>query len=72
MKNAAKKMTDYLAVSNNLLLSLSHIVAPPADYFSKNTLTYAREMHPRNPDKQRTFTSFLCTNIYVCLQKIII
>ena len=59
VKNAVNLSSDYLAVPNNLLLSLSLSCATGVTS-PQDILSYARETTPRNPFRQRTSTKFRC------------
>ena len=65
-----KNSLNYLVISNNLLLSLS-LSLSIAYSLKKHSLIRARGQR-RNLDKQRTFRSFLCLEIYVRLRRFII
>ena len=67
-----KNSLNYLVISNNLLLSLSLSHRRTIAYsLKKHSLIRARGQR-RNLDKQRTFRSFLCLEIYVRLRRFII
>ena len=65
VKNAVNLPLDYLVVPNNLLLSL---IGAPSLISTPNTLSYAREDHHANPDKQRAQPSSLCSLFHAFFQ----
>ena len=68
VKNAVNLSLDYLAVPNNLLLSLSlslSLIGATGVTSPQNILAYAREATLRNPFRQRISRRILCLFFHV-------